>query len=51
MPENQDRVFKILTINQISPLGLGRFPADYYQVGNDIAEPDAILVRSQNMLN
>ena len=51
MPENLDRAFKILTINQISPLGLSRFPADYYQVGNDIAEPDAILVRSQNMLN
>jgi len=51
MPENRDKVFKILTINQISSLGLSRFPADYYQVGDDIAEPDAILVRSQNMLN
>ncbi len=51
MPEHQDRVFKILTINQISPIGLNRFPTGYYQVGNDIAEPDAILVRSQNMLN
>jgi len=51
MPEHQDRIFKILTINQISSLGLNRFPADYYQVGSDIAEPDAILVRSQNLLN
>ena len=51
MPENQDRIFKILTINQISSLGLDRFPEDYYQVGDDVAEPDAILVRSQNMLN
>ncbi len=51
MPEHQDRIFKILTINQISPLGLNRFPADYYQVGSDITEPDAILVRSQNLLN
>lgn len=51
MPEHQDRVFKILTINQISPIGLNRFPTGYYQVDNDIAEPDAILVRSQNMLN
>ncbi|AEJ02584.1 D-isomer specific 2-hydroxyacid dehydrogenase NAD-binding protein [Nitrosomonas sp. Is79A3] len=51
MPEHQDRIFKILTINQISPLGLKRLPADYYQVGSDIAEPDAILVRSQNLLN
>lgn len=51
MPEHPHRIFRILTINQISPLGLKRFPADHYQVGNDIAEPDAILVRSQNMLN
>jgi len=51
MTEHPDQIFKILTINQISPLGLSRFPANYYQVGNDIAEPDAILVRSQNMLN
>ena len=51
MPEHQDRIFKILTINQISSLGLNRFPADYYQVRSDIAEPDAILVRSQNLLN
>lgn len=51
MHEHQDRIFKILTINQISSLGLNRFPADYYQVGSDIAEPDAILVRSQNLLN
>lgn len=51
MTEHPDRIFKILTINQIFPLGLSRFPANYYQVGNDIAEPDAILVRSQNMLN
>jgi len=51
MPENQPRIFKILTLNQISPLGLGRLPADRYQVGDDIADPDAILVRSQNMLN
>ena len=51
MPEHQHRIFKILTINQISSHGLKRFPADYYQVSDDIAEPDAILVRSQNMLN
>lgn len=51
MSEHQHRIFKILTINQISPHGLKRFPADYYQVSDDVAEPDAILVRSQNMLN
>src|SRR6187455_1615156 len=39
----------ILTINAISSVGLERFPAARYKVGPKIAEPDAILVRSQNM--
>ena len=51
MLDHQHKVFKILTANQISSLGLSRFPADDYQVSNDIAEPDAILVRSHNMLD
>ena len=42
--------FQILTLNKISPLGLQRLPADRYVVGNDIVQPDAIMVRSQNML-
>jgi D-3-phosphoglycerate dehydrogenase / 2-oxoglutarate reductase len=41
--------FKILTLNQISKLGLERFPAGRYLVGGQVADPDAILVRSQNM--
>ena len=41
--------FKILTLNAISPLGLERLPADRYQVGSGISEPDAILVRSHDM--
>ncbi|HUW25058.1 MAG TPA: phosphoglycerate dehydrogenase [Gallionella sp.] len=41
--------YRILTLNKISAQGLKRFPADIYQVGADIAEPDAILVRSQVM--
>ncbi|TAN80897.1 MAG: 3-phosphoglycerate dehydrogenase, partial [Gallionella sp.] len=41
--------YRILTLNKISAQGLKRFPADTYQVGADIAEPDAILVRSQAM--
>lgn len=49
MPEPQ--TFKILTLNAISPHGLSRFPAGHYRIGHDIAEPDAILVRSHNMLN
>ena len=41
--------YKILTLNQISSCGLERLPADTYSVGADLSEPDAILVRSQNM--
>ena len=40
---------RILTFNQISPRGLARFPADRYEVGADVAEPDAILVRSAEL--
>jgi len=38
--------FRILTLNQISPRGLERLPADRYEVGPELANPDAILVRS-----
>ena len=41
--------YKILTLNAISKQGLERLPADSYRTGNDIAEPDAILVRSAKM--
>jgi D-3-phosphoglycerate dehydrogenase len=41
--------FKILTLNSISPLGLKRLPEGQYQVGSNIADPDAILVRSHDM--
>lgn len=39
----------ILTINAIAKVGLDRFPSEQYKVGPKIAEPDAILVRSQNL--
>jgi D-3-phosphoglycerate dehydrogenase len=39
---------KILTLNAISKRGLARLPENY-RVGNDVVEPDAILVRSQDM--
>jgi D-3-phosphoglycerate dehydrogenase len=42
-------VFKVLTLNNIAKVGLARLPSGGYQVGNDVAEPDAILVRSANM--
>jgi D-3-phosphoglycerate dehydrogenase / 2-oxoglutarate reductase len=42
-------VFTVLTLNNIAKVGLARLPAGGYQVGNDIKDPDAILVRSANM--
>src|SRR5262252_7227784 len=41
--------YRILTLNPISPKGLSRLPAERYQVGSDVREPDAILVRSADM--
>ncbi len=41
--------YRILTLNQISPRGLERLPDELYEVGADIAEPDAILVRSAEL--
>lgn len=37
---------KIRTLNQISVKGLDRFPRESYELGTEIADPDAILVRS-----
>ena len=39
---------KILTLNAISKKGLSRLPENY-TVGNDIVDPDGVLVRSQKM--
>ena len=50
MPERAHKIFRILTLNQISPLGLKLFEPAHYVVGSDISEPDAIVVRSHNML-
>jgi D-3-phosphoglycerate dehydrogenase / 2-oxoglutarate reductase len=43
--------YQILTLNQIASSGLKRFPEASYEIGSDIKKPDAILVRSQNMLD
>ena len=40
--------FRIQTLNKISSRGLARLPASY-EVGDAVASPDAILVRSANM--
>ncbi|MDH5329223.1 MAG: phosphoglycerate dehydrogenase [Aquincola sp.] len=41
--------FRILVLNQIASVGLKRLPAEQYAVGKDVADPDAILVRSADM--
>jgi D-3-phosphoglycerate dehydrogenase len=42
-------MFKIRTMNKISPLGLELFPRDKYEVASEIPHPDAILVRSADL--
>jgi D-3-phosphoglycerate dehydrogenase len=47
MPEAPS--FGVLVLNQISKAGLERLPAGRYRTGSDIAQPDAILVRSADL--
>ena len=42
-------MFKIQTLNNISPLGLERLPRGSYEVASEIVNPDAVLVRSADM--
>jgi len=42
-------MYKILTLNNISPAGLERLPREDYEVASEIQHPDAILLRSYNM--
>jgi D-3-phosphoglycerate dehydrogenase len=44
-------MFRIQTLNKISPLGLDLFPRDKYEIASDIPNPDAVLVRSADMNN
>ena len=41
--------FRVLTLNNIAQVGLSRLPPERYEVGGKIVDPDAILVRSQDM--
>lgn len=43
------KTFQVLTLNKIAAVGLSRLPAARYVTGTEIAEPDAIMVRSHNM--
>jgi hypothetical protein len=42
-------MYKVRTYNKISIKGLDRFPRQSYEVGSDIAHPDAFLLRSQKL--
>lgn len=42
-------MYKILTLNNISPKGLDRLPRDRYEIASEIQHPDAILLRSFKM--
>ncbi|HQR02990.1 MAG: phosphoglycerate dehydrogenase [Proteobacteria bacterium] len=43
------RTYQVLVLNQISATGLKRLPEGRYVTGKDIAQPDAVLVRSADM--
>ena len=40
---------KIKTYNNISPVGLARLPADFYEVGPEVDNSEAIILRSANL--
>jgi len=42
-------MFRVRTINKISPEGLELFPRDKYEVASDLPNPDALLVRSADL--
>jgi D-3-phosphoglycerate dehydrogenase / 2-oxoglutarate reductase len=43
-------MYKIQTLDRIAAVGLDNFPRDDYEIATDIVKPDAILVRSHDML-
>ncbi|MCR5605271.1 MAG: phosphoglycerate dehydrogenase [Treponema sp.] len=44
-------MYKIQTLDRISSVGLDNFPHDDYEIASEILNPDAILVRSHDMLS
>lgn len=42
-------MYKVQTLNNISPIGLAKLPSDKYQVADQFDEPDAIILRSFKM--
>ena len=41
--------YKVLTFNKLAEEGLRRFPDERYEVGPNLSEPDAIMLRSHNL--
>lgn len=44
-----DKTVRVLTLNNIAAVGLKRFPHGSYEVGGQVTDPAAILVRSHDM--
>ena len=44
-------MYKIQTLDRISSIGLDNFPHDSYEIASEILNPDAIMVRSHDMLS
>ena len=44
-------MYRIQTMNKISPVGLNRFPTELYEVGDTVQDPQGILVRSAKLLD
>ncbi len=42
-------MYKIQTLNNISPIGLAKLPADSYSIADEVESPDAIILRSFKM--
>lgn len=42
-------MYRIQTLNQISPTGISRLPKEQFEVGPEVADPDALLLRSANL--
>ncbi|MGD8678725.1 MAG: 3-phosphoglycerate dehydrogenase family protein [Lysobacterales bacterium] len=42
-------MYRIKTYNAISEAGLGRFPSERYEVGPEVADPHAIVLRSHKL--
>jgi len=42
-------MYKVLKLNSISAEGLALFPLDQYEIGTEITDPDAIILRSFDM--